>query len=632
MQQSKFQRALWIALMITGWMSALQLFVQRVSSQSGVHDVSPSTAPSLQTGPYYALVIGNNNYKYLRHLLTPVSDANDVAQLLRERYGFQTQVLLDADRSHILTALVNYRKTLPANSNLLIYYAGHGYHDRDTDEAYWLPVDAQADNNVNWISADDITSNVKATPSSHVLIISDSCYSGYLVAGGFRTLEAEINPEDRHALLEKLLGSKSRNLMSSGGDEPVADTGAPGHSIFAAAILDSLRQIEYDSFAAGDLFDRFIQPRVGGRSDQLPQYSWIRNSGHISGDFVFSRQPILKESTAGATPTKLTGAEAAGPRSAPVTETGKDLVATDTAQRPPRIRGWAVGDDGTILHTEDAGSTWTQQDLGSTWAKQAGAPAAARLISVAFTTPQSGWAVASGVILHTANGGESWEYRKCCKGTYLSSVAFSTPQSGWAVGVMGTIVHTDDGGNHWKPQTSGTIQDLYCVAFATPQSGWVVGHSGTILHTEDGGKSWKEQASGSYDDLFSVAFATPQSGWAVGEHGIILHTEDGGNYWRPQSGGTSRLSLSSVAFVTPQLGWVVGSDGAILRTEDGGVSWKPQWSGTNAPLSSVAFATPKSGWAVGLSTILHTEDGGVSWKPQNSGMNALNSVFFLPPQ
>jgi tetratricopeptide (TPR) repeat protein len=255
------------------------------ATQRGVQDMSSSPTSSLQPGPYYALVIGNNNYRYLNKLQTSVNDANAVAQLLREGYGFQTTVLLDADRDQILTALVEYRTTLPENSNLLIYYAGHCHHDRDTDEAYWLPVNAQADNSANWISADDITRDVRAIPSAHVLVISDSCYSGYLV----RAADAAIEPKERGAYLKKMLKSKSRNLMSSGGDEPVADSGAPGHSVFAWAILESLRQMEDDNFTAADLFQRFIQPGVGGRSDQLPQYSLIRNSGHEYGDFVFSR-------------------------------------------------------------------------------------------------------------------------------------------------------------------------------------------------------------------------------------------------------------------------------------------------------------------------------------------------------
>jgi len=90
--------------------------------------------------------------------------------------------------------------------------------------------------------------------------------------------------------------------MSSGGDEPVADSGAPGHSVFAWAILKSLRQIGEDQFTANYLFSSFIQPAVGGESYQLPQYSWIRDSGHEYGDFVFSRQPMAQGSSMAASP------------------------------------------------------------------------------------------------------------------------------------------------------------------------------------------------------------------------------------------------------------------------------------------------------------------------------------------
>jgi tetratricopeptide (TPR) repeat protein len=297
MRTSQYPRAFWIALVVAGWLATFSFSGRTASPKSGFQNVNPSSASSLQTGPYYALIIGNENYKYLAKLLTPINDANELAQLLRERYGFRTEVLLNADRRQIMTALDDYRKKLPENSNLLIYYAGHGHHDLDADEAYWLPVDAQADNNANWISSNDITSNVRAIPSSHVLIISDSCYSGYLAAS--RAVIAGLSPEGRNPYFAKMLESKSRNLMSSGADEPVADSGAPGHSIFAAAILESLRQMKEDYFAANDLFYHYVQPEVGGRSNQLPQYSWILNSGHKYGDFVFSRKHAAEGSTVG---------------------------------------------------------------------------------------------------------------------------------------------------------------------------------------------------------------------------------------------------------------------------------------------------------------------------------------------
>ena len=67
---------------------------------------------------------------------------------------------------------------IDSGPEIVLYYAGHGYYDKAVDKAYWWPVDAQDNDNTNWISAADITSNIKGTASRHVLIVSDSCYSG----------------------------------------------------------------------------------------------------------------------------------------------------------------------------------------------------------------------------------------------------------------------------------------------------------------------------------------------------------------------------------------------------------------------------------------------------------------------
>ena len=248
--------ASWV-LVVAGCLSHIPLYGQATGAKSrGLEVNSPATSRSQPPGPYFALVIGNNNYRYLKKLQTPINDAKAMAQTLHDVFGFQTKVLLDADRNQIITALVEYRANLPTNSNLLIYYAGHGFHDRDTDEAYWLPIDAQPDNNANWVSADDVTRDVRAMESAHILVISDSCYSGYMT----RDADAGVKPSERKAYVDKMLKSKSRNLMSSGGDEPVADAGAPGHSVFAWAVLESLRQMDENAFTAADVFQRYIRP------------------------------------------------------------------------------------------------------------------------------------------------------------------------------------------------------------------------------------------------------------------------------------------------------------------------------------------------------------------------------------
>jgi len=107
-------------------------------------------------GKYYVLVIGNNEYKNLRKLKTARNDAEAVSTLLNKEYGYEVTLLLDATRKQIMDAFSNLRKNLTQQDNLLIYYAGHGYLDKDTGRGYWLPVDAEADSPANWISTSDI--------------------------------------------------------------------------------------------------------------------------------------------------------------------------------------------------------------------------------------------------------------------------------------------------------------------------------------------------------------------------------------------------------------------------------------------------------------------------------------------
>lgn len=280
-------RVLFFVLLAVGWWSCLTpASGQERPRKRELKAADPSPSTPYRPGGYYAMLIGNNDYRYLPKLATAVHDATEVAALLRDRYGFvEPKVLLNATRDEILTELNVLRHTLPDNSNLLIYYAGHGHKDRDTKKAYWLPVDAQTDSDVNWISASTITEEISALHSPHILVISDSCYSGELT----RSAPVAIDPTDRGTYLRRMLESPSRTLLSSGRDEPVADGGAAGHSKFAYVLLESLRRIDQDTFTAGDLFQNFIQPWVSGASDQVPQYSVIQNSGHAYGDFVFSR-------------------------------------------------------------------------------------------------------------------------------------------------------------------------------------------------------------------------------------------------------------------------------------------------------------------------------------------------------
>jgi hypothetical protein len=237
-------------------------------------------------GQYYALIVGNNNYQHIRNLETARKDAEAVRHILETQYGFQTMLLLDGTRNDIVGAINQFRKTLTAEDQLLIYYAGHGEFNKGTGKAYWLPVDAKSDEDTNWIIVDRITSNIKIIPSKHILIVSDSCYSGTFTRAGITDLSTTIK---RNRYLKKMQSKKSRTLLASGGNEPVSDIGGEGHSVFAKAFLSGLKSIENNKFTAEELYYRHIKEMVAGSSDQTPEYNIIRNSGHEGGDFIFRR-------------------------------------------------------------------------------------------------------------------------------------------------------------------------------------------------------------------------------------------------------------------------------------------------------------------------------------------------------
>jgi hypothetical protein len=243
----------------------------------------PVAAHSEQSfGTYHALVIGNNDYANLPKLETAIGDAEAVATLLEKRYGFAVKLLLDATRNDILRALNRYRADLTEDDNLLVYYAGHGWLDRQSNTGFWQPIDAEAEDDLNWIANEALTRRLLAMSARHVMVIADSCYSGTLVRSAASALPTG---RERSAWLRRVAGKRSRTAIVSGGLEPVADTGQGGHSVFANALLSALNE-NIETLEATALF-KTLRGQVVLNADQTPQYADIRRAGHEGGEFLF---------------------------------------------------------------------------------------------------------------------------------------------------------------------------------------------------------------------------------------------------------------------------------------------------------------------------------------------------------
>jgi hypothetical protein len=108
-----------------------------------------------------------------------------------------------------------------------------------TNDGWWIPADAKGGDPVTYLNNFLVQTYMRSMKARHVLLISDSCYSGTLF-GQTRAIPQVID----HKYYLNLYNEKSRWGMTSGNKTPVSDQGAGGHSVFAYQLLKALRKNE----------------------------------------------------------------------------------------------------------------------------------------------------------------------------------------------------------------------------------------------------------------------------------------------------------------------------------------------------------------------------------------------------
>jgi hypothetical protein len=233
----------------------------------------------------FALVVADGAYRSLAPLATARSDGEAIAQVLRDRYGYQTTLLADATFLDTMRALSELGSRLRAGDDLLVYFAGHGRLAADGRAGYWLPVDAAPEDASTWIPNAAIARLLGSFAADRILVISDSCYAGTLAAGALAAdaTGGSTAPGDR---------AQSRWVLTSGGLQPVLDQGGDGrHSIFARALLTVL-QLADRPLSVAQVADA-VAARVTWTASRLglsqtPELAPIRAAGHEAGDFVLA--------------------------------------------------------------------------------------------------------------------------------------------------------------------------------------------------------------------------------------------------------------------------------------------------------------------------------------------------------
>jgi photosystem II stability/assembly factor-like uncharacterized protein len=254
----------------------------------------------------------------------------------------------------------------------------------------------------------------------------------------------------------------------------------------------------------------------------------------------------------------------------------------------------AVGQRGHVLVSDDEGRSWSQSQV----------PLSADLVAVSFPDAAHGWAVGhDGVVLHTVDAGRTWQTQLDGRRTGTLVLEHDTRQAA-------TLLASDPKRAEAlladaKRFATHSIENPWLdVWFSDASNGFVVGAFGMILRTTDGGRTWEPWLHAADNPkglhLYAVR-GIGQDVFIVGEQGLVLKLDRDAGRFRalelPYNGTLFGITGNERAVV------VHGLRGSVLRSADGGRSW--QAVSTGLPVGITASARTDDGRLVLVSQAGH---------------------------
>lgn len=283
--------------------------------------------------------------------------------------------------------------------------------------------------------------------------------------------------------------------------------------------------------------------------------------------------------------------------------------------------GAVVGNNGTVLLTENAGQDW--QSIGGAISEDLSSV----LIWNRDTILVSGQTTGIQATFLSTNGGMDW---------IPVNEAMDVKKMGQRILSCGhdTFDWSDDQGVNWTP-TEATIGGTTLISeidIADEQTAVASGNVGGFAHysyygyrTIDAGKSWQPlhvfdlpnsdawtaSAFPQADTL--LVFTNEQVNFLPGPNNKLVRltnfyydTQNGLNSWRFSSetlNAATPTYVHDAAFVDSRMGYIVGENGQIYRTLDGGANWSNIYMGTTN-LESIALIDMEIAYVVGANGLI----------------------------
>jgi len=249
----------------------------------------------------------------------------------------------------------------------------------------------------------------------------------------------------------------------------------------------------------------------------------------------------------------------------------------------------AAGQRGHILLSDDQGESW----------RQASVPVSVDLTAIAFATPQLGWAVGhDGVILHSRDAGATWQRQSDGRDAVktddrpLLALHFSDPRTGIAVGAFGLARCTQDGGLQWQAceERLDNPQGMHLNAIAAVGDDlYIAGEQGLLLKQPAGARRFGALAQPYKGSLFGLVGSGARL-LAFGLRGNAVFSQDGGASWQPASTGV-RSGLSAGAAL-PDGSWLLVSQAGQLLRSANGLSFRQASGASPEPATAVLAVAP----------------------------------------
>ncbi len=298
---------------------------------------------------------------------------------------------------------------------------------------------------------------------------------------------------------------------------------------------------------------------------------------------------------------------------------------------PPELNGidainaneiFAVGNDGTFIKSNDAGTTWDSETTLTIL----------DLNAVDFETANKG-AIGgeSGVYHETSNGGASWTLGL----NYTSTINDIEIQNSFIVIAAegGNLAQKNGYGGSWNSQNVTSYNFNRLTTLPTGNMIFAVGDEGQIWYKNQSNISWLQSQAFITEPLLALDFSDSNNGHAAGTDGMVLTTSNGGDLWLPQASATTN-TLNDVAFANNNTGVIAGDNLTLHETGSGGITWSNtniSGSTTQVDLNGVDISEDGS-FAIVVGDggkMLNTTDF-INWSsvtpPTGVGNNNLNAV------